>query len=168
MELKLKNYQKGLGFIGWILMIPVILIGIFLLGAVYTGITNLYWDKRVEEMCRNDGGITVYEKVILSKDQFDYISQNIGTERKKNTSGYYLRSRENILHYGLIGKLRVGREELFLIRSSDEKVLGKRISYIRSGGDLVVVDFPSSFGCSVLKDFDLNLTGSVFVVDGVK
>ena len=163
--MKMKHYQKGLGLIGWILMIPIILVGLFVLGMLYTGITNLYWDKRVEEMCRSDGGVTVYEKVILTKDQFDSISQNIGTERKKGSSGYYLRSRENVLHYGLVGNLRVGRNETYLVRTKDEEVLGNRISYMRVGGDLFIVDFPSSFGCSRLKDIDLSLMGSVFVID---
>lgn len=50
-----------------------ILVALFLsitLGFVGTGLNKAYWDARVKALCEMEGGITVYETVRLSEEEY--------------------------------------------------------------------------------------------------
>ncbi|MBK8306680.1 MAG: hypothetical protein IPL00_06020 [Gammaproteobacteria bacterium] len=46
--------------IKWILLLPLILAG---LGIAYCEANKAYWDHRVRELCKKDGGVTVFERI---------------------------------------------------------------------------------------------------------
>ncbi|MFZ1834958.1 MAG: hypothetical protein WAU27_19245, partial [Pseudomonadales bacterium] len=48
--------------IKWILLLPLILAG---LGIAYCEANKAYWDHRVRELCKKDGGVTVFERIDL-------------------------------------------------------------------------------------------------------
>ncbi|MBK9667618.1 MAG: hypothetical protein IPO61_18090 [Gammaproteobacteria bacterium] len=54
--------------IKWILLLPLILAG---LGIAYCEANKAYWDHRVRELCKKDGGVTVFERVLLMREPND-------------------------------------------------------------------------------------------------
>lgn len=123
-----------------------------------------YWDAQVREMCAKDGGVTVYEIVELSEEEFKRLGGIRGglplpSASSKNTGYPYF--------YELLdSKIRdsnpaVMRVEMLVIRRSDKKILGRSVQYFRRGGDLptgIVED--STFICPE----NLQLTNQIFRV----
>ena len=111
--------------------------------------SQLYWDREIKQLCEKDGGVRVYEKISLSKeqyalvlDQFGQLSPPLESEARehaplvrKQTSTYLRRNDPE-----------VRRDELTVVRKSDGKVLGSRVSYSRVGGDFVSLH-PSYYSC---------------------
>ena len=150
----------------WLFAVPIILI---VLGFVGTEINKAYWDSKVREMCEKDGGVTVFEKVEISKDDYPDIrvtSKNllILPPERKAKSGDPLFYRYN-LHYIRQGFLNVVRHEQSIIRSQDGKLLSKHISYGRQGGDFPTGLHPSHFSCG-RDEVNLKLLKSVITVKG--
>lgn len=141
---------RGFGILGWVLMIPIVIIGLLILAIGFFEARKAYWDYKVREMCEKDGGVRVFETVRLDRQQYSLILNQFGQlspplENKaadnvpivrKFTSTYIRRNDPE-----------VRRDELVVIRRSDEKVLGVSVSYSRVGGDLIALH-PSNFSCS--------------------
>ena len=129
-----------------IFLVPIILV---LCVFAYSEVSKSYWDKRVQEMCAEDGGIRVFEAGTVSKQQWDLLLNPFGqlspplenrasddvTIAHKNTSTYIRRNNPE-----------VRRDELVVIRNGDKKVLGVTVSYSRVGGDVIALH-PSYFSC---------------------
>jgi hypothetical protein len=49
------------------ILVPLILIGLAIAG---TEFNKAYWDHKVRELCEKDGGVTVYEAIELSPEEF--------------------------------------------------------------------------------------------------
>ena len=165
-----QRYQKGLGVIGWILLMPFILIGFVVVGFITCEANKAYWDHKVKQLCEKDGGVTVYEKVELERDEFHKLNGNqygeISIPEKrlgKTLVPYYSEYSSQVLRDGY---LRVYKYNLKIARRSDGKVLGMKISYGRGGGDFpTVIGHPSSFSCAKIPGFESNLTGKIFSVN---
>lgn len=110
-----------------------------------------YWDAQVREMCAKDGGVTVYERVKLTRSEY----QRLGGDRgivsvpSRNSAGPnapYVADRK-------ITKIResnpeVYRRETVIMRVADRKVLSEQVTYGRIGGDFPSYAHPSSYGCA--------------------
>jgi hypothetical protein len=107
---------------------------------------KIYWDAKVREMCAIDGGVKVYETVVLTSDLLDNFGRiNIPDKRKLKPSDKYY-SEWTITHIRKKNPV-VTRYEVQIVRRSDGKILGELISYGRGGGDLYGPWHPSSFTC---------------------
>lgn len=126
-----------------------------------------YWKHRVEDFCKKDGGVTVYEHVVLSKiDDAIHISQ---LNRVSIPSGrhiiyahkYYMRYQDEIIHKG---NPSISRAVYQMVRISDGKVLSQKIDY---GGatSFVLYSGPSTFGCNNVPGFNGDLTNSTFSIE---
>lgn len=113
-----------------------------------------YWDAQVREMCAKDGGVTIYQKVRISKIE----KQALGTvggligipakELAKPNAPVY----EELNIFDLReGNPRVSRSEMLIVRRADSVIVAKAISYARSDGDIPSPAHPSSFSCPDFK-----------------
>jgi hypothetical protein len=130
--------------------IPVAAISLFAL----VGCERWGLDRKMEELCKKDGGLHVYEKVILPAHEFETLRKL--AMRAKPEEDYfgpnyrYLSKREV-----LVGKNKAGtgagqlvRLHWAIYRRSDDRLLGEQVEYRRSGGDLFTFGFqPSNASC---------------------
>lgn len=109
---------------------------------------KMYWDAKVRELCATDGGVKVYETVVLPRATYEQLAINNWVlpdkSQKKPTDPYYY---ESETHYFTKGKPQVTRTVVRVIRQSDGAVLGKYIHYGRGGGDIPGPWHGSSFLC---------------------
>ncbi|TXH73822.1 hypothetical protein [Thiobacillus sp.] len=116
-------------------------------------------DRQVRALCAKDGGVRVYETVVLPAEKFDeWGNVNIPNKKyAKSTDEYYYESEDQ---YYRQKAPRLLRMKTRVIRRSDGKVLGESIRYARSGGDLPGPWHESSFGCPPLP---MKLESSIFL-----
>lgn len=142
--------QRGASVIKALVLIPVALILLLVLVFAFYEGRKAYWDYRVREMCERDGGVTVYENVVIDFEQFKAwggIGGALGIPHestKRLDIPFYRRTRDDVLHDR---NPRVMRLETEFIRRRDEKLLGKAVYYYRRGGDFPSWAHESSFGC---------------------
>ena len=138
--------SRGLSTIGWLITMPIVLL-ILAIG-FYEG-RKAYWDYRVKGMCEKDGGVKVFQTVELNEQEYALFLNKFGQLDIPLEN----RAVENvpIVHsdtrtYVHRGNPEVWRYQLVVIRKSDKKALGVRISYARVGGDLFALH-PSRYLC---------------------
>ena len=159
------NKQYGISVIKFIALTPLILIGLVALAFVFTLLNKAYWDYRVEKMCEKDGGVTVYEKVELTQEEYNGLNGAIVVPLE--TSSYidkylYLL----IFKKEIINKSNpsVYRRLATVYRKSDQKEFGKVVNYHRGGGDFpTIIGHPSGFDCSDMG-IKLNIEEEIFYV----
>ena len=138
------------------LKLQVVLPVLVLLG----GCERYALDRQMEELCKKDGGVRVYETVTLPPEMFDQNGDPFPGWRARPESlrlgpDYRLVREDVDIKQGdpLRGEGRLTRFRTKVLRNADNKVLGEGVLYGRSGGDLIVVDHWSSKFCpSQLKD----------------
>jgi len=105
----------------------------------------------VTQMCEKDGGVHVYETVKLSEEEYGlYVNQfgklSIPREDEASESIQYVRNDNR--KFIRKNNPTVSRFEFVIKKRKDNKVLGKRISYSRVGGDFqVIIGHPSIYTC---------------------
>lgn len=127
---------------------------------------KIYWDSRVDELCRKDGGVTVYETVTLRKSDYERLSQLLSVEVTSSTRSTNS-ARPYIVHVTQTTirerDPEVGRSETKVIRRSDSRVLGQAVQYWRRGGGLPTgISEASTYACPESS----NLTSHVFKTQG--
>ncbi|MEI2677285.1 MAG: hypothetical protein V9G29_05160 [Burkholderiaceae bacterium] len=103
-------------------------------------------DAEVKRLCAIDGGIKVYEIVVLPALIFDKWG-TIKIPMKKNAKiedDYYY---QWDINYYRQGNPELSRGHFQVIRRKDEKILGESIYYGRGGGDALGPWHDSSFRC---------------------
>ena len=129
-------------------------------------------DRRMEELCKKDGGVKVYETVTLPASEFSDTGQPLARyiPLAKSDADYlgpdyrYVQEREVLI--GMTanaekGEGRLSRWYLAIYRRSDGRLLGESISYGRTGGDGLTFGFqPSGDHCPKPRN---DLVKSVFV-----
>ena len=112
---------------------------------------NIWLDHQVRRMCAQDGGVKVYETVELTPDLIDKAGRiNIpNKEDVKPLDKYYIETHK---FYFRTGNPLMYRKHSRIVRQSDGKTLGERISYHRSGGDLPGPWYGSGFSCPDVKE----------------
>lgn len=163
--------SRGLSTVGWVLMIPVVIIVLLILAVGFYEGRKMYWDSKVRDMCEENGGAIVSERVELSEDEYKNLGGKGGVipipdESSPNKASPYFAKSSTIEISS--GNPRVTKRETIILHRANERVLGKLILYSRVGGD-----FPLSFGhptyftCSDVLGTRLNLEKQVFIVKEV-
>jgi len=131
----------------------------------FGGGRKIYYDLQVSRMCREDGGVIVYEAVKLPKERFDdggmvklyrerkeiksafrsngveiYTEHSLGAEYTYSWQVKYLRN----------GNPSLSRMRVQVTRRLDNKLLGQVVYYKRGGGDMPGPWHGSSFMCPEL------------------
>lgn len=129
-------------------------------------------DRQMEELCKKDGGIKVYETVTLPPEMFDQWGDPFPgwrgrpqEERLGRDYRYVVRTVYLKMGDPFKGEGRLDRTIIQIIRRSDGKLLGEAVSYGRSGGDFIAYAHPSSRSCPAGLNRN-QLIHSVFVKKG--
>lgn len=130
-------------------LVGVLIFSVWLGGAMWEASgKKVYWDYKVRQLCAIDGGVKVYESVVLSASKYDKLANHnwiIPTaERMSNTDEYY--SESDVLYYKNADP-KVTRVVTRIIRRSDGETLGEYVRYGRGGGDLPGPWHASSYLC---------------------
>lgn len=156
------NNIKGISSIKVLLFLFVTL-ALFLLATIgYIEGRKVYWDRRVDNMCQEDGGVKIYERATLPSK---YIT-NEGIVRipfeshATQEDEYYLR----IIRTPIVsGYLSVGKHQTQVIRTKDMKILAEVVSYGRGGGDIPTFSHPSYHSCKTDNNPIDSMIQQVFV-----
>lgn len=126
-------------------------------------------DRRMEELCKQDGGVKIYETVKLPPELFDQNGDPFPGWRKRPLaerfgSDYLYERAEAVLKAGdpIEGEGRLLRVEQRLIRRADSKLLGSSVVYLRSGGDFIAYAHPTSKICPASHN-DNHLIREIFL-----
>lgn len=137
-----------------------------------TGCERWALDKQMEELCKKDGGVKVYEKVILPASDFSNVGEPLGRywrpgvpEDERLGPDYRYVRRDEILvdknAKGETGRGRLDRGHDAVYRRADGKLLGESVSYQRGGGDGLTFGFqPSGNYCPKPR---MGLATSIFI-----
>jgi len=112
-------------------------------------------DARMALLCRRDGGVKVYEAVMLSPEEYEAVfSQAAKAKSRAELYGpNYRFTEEYKILFGTesgpeSGRGRLARWRSAIYRRSDNKLLGESIEYGRTGGDILTFGLvPSSNHC---------------------
>lgn len=149
--------------------------GLVVVGAMVT-LAGLLWlaegekwqaDRQVRELCAKDGGVKVYEVVMLPEEKFDkWGNVNIpARQAAKSSDEYYSEFEDLYLQQGRPNLLRI---RTWIIRKSDGKVLGESIRYVRTRGELPGPWVGKSFMCPQIADAEGRLEGAIFMQENKK
>lgn len=137
-----------------------------------TGCEKYALDRQMEELCRKDGGIKVYETVKLPPSMFDQwgdpfpgwrgrkLEDRLGPDYRYVVETVYLKQGDP-----LKGEGRLSRHITRIVRLSDNKLMGEAVSYGRSGGDFIAYAHPTSKSCPV-EQSESDLIRAVFLKKG--
>lgn len=118
-------------------------------------------DREVKRLCAIDGGVKVYETVKLPPERFDQYGQiRLPSKRLiKPGDEYYYEAHRNQL---IQGNPEVFRSHSQVYRTSDSRLLGETVAYIRRGGDMPGPWHDSSFMCPEKADL-IDLKKLIFI-----
>ena len=115
-------------------------------------------DQRMEELCKVDGGVKVFEQVPLPASDFDQEgtplsrywldASPVRSDTRLGPDYRYVFKRE-VLKAGepLSGSGELVKRIEQVYRKADNRLLGTAVTYGRRGGDLIVLGHPSSRTC---------------------
>lgn len=159
----------------WIVIILVSPVVLLVLTFVGTELNKAYWDRQVRNLCEEEGGVTVYETVTLTEEEFLNFG---GVKGKPLTVPVIGSSRSNKnpeFPYEMEWKITdikqsypyVWKSEMIIYRKSDKKILGEYITFSRRGGDFPTgIAHDSSFGCSRIEGFNGGAEEQIFIING--
>lgn len=125
-------------------------------------------DREVDRLCAIDGGVHIYETVKLGKDNFGSDGEAFPQYRAQVISGGGLGPNykwNSITKKIVDGDPSLTKWEQVISRVQDGKVMGRRIVYVRGGGDLPGPWAPSEYSC---RNVPLDLTQKVFLREDSK
>ena len=157
--------------------VKAVIVGMLGMTLVLTGCEKFTLDRQMEELCKKDGGVKVYETVTLPASMFDQWGdpfpgwrakvlqgkpeERLGAEYRYVVETVYLKQGDPIK-----GEGRLDRTSERIYRRADGKLIGEAISYGRSGGDFIAYAHPTSKSCPVYQSANEKLIRSVFLRKG--
>ena len=116
----------------------------------------------MESLCLQDGGVTVYEAVTLSTNEFNkdgvplaryWLDPTLAGTTSRLGPNYHYVYRAEVLKAGdpMRGEGRLTRYVEEIHRATDGRLLAKSVSYGRAGGDFIVLEHFSTAGCPSSK-----------------
>jgi hypothetical protein len=142
-----------------------------IMAVLLAGCEKFALDRQMEELCKKDGGVKVYETVTLAPEMFDRSGNPFPgwpdrqPEERLGPSYRYVEER-TLLKPGdaLKGDGELRRTTEKVVRRADNKLMGEATSYGRSGGDFIALSHPTSKHCPIYKSADETLIRSVFLM----
>ena len=147
-------------------------VAFFIVGLLGTEANKKYWDHHVRDLCEKNGGVQVYKKVKLTRDEYDRYGGVHGAipvpgeNSSLASKSPYLSSRTRT--YIRKSNPRVSKWESVIFEKASRENLGKLTIYSRGGGDLALFFWahPSSFSCRDIEGFQSDLERQVFIIEG--
>lgn len=130
------------------------LYGWLVVGLLVAGCEKYELDRQMQELCKKDGGVRIYETIVLPAESFDKWGDPFPGWRGRTSEerlGSQYRYEWKIIDIkkgdALKGEGELKRFEVRIFRRVDGKLLGEAISFARSGGDLIAFTHPTSKSC---------------------
>lgn len=147
-----------------IALIPIVLVVLWILLPYPFRLIGWYESRQVdaqmEELCKKDGGLKIYETVALPVDQLKPNGSPIFFKTwNKSGGGYMFIAKDEYLKKD---KPTLSKTTYMIVREADQKVLGVQITYRRIGGDIIPRSGPDSFKQCPTREQTSDIT-SVFV-----
>jgi len=141
-----------------------VLIGLLLFSGYLWLLVGQKWliDQKIIALCKEDGGIEVYEKTLIPKKYVDRHGR-IKIPDRANAKPYDPYFYETKKYYYRKGNPVVSRREYRIVRREDNKILGRLVIYGRGGGGLPGPWHESSFTCPKQSELP-NFESQVFIV----
>jgi len=165
---KLRN--RGASVAAILAIIPLALVLAAILGFIFCEARKAYWDRTIADLCRTEGGVTVYERVQLSEQEYTRLGGSHGAiplppdSANSKQYPYFSKLSEVTLNEG---RLTVVRWEAVVLRRADQKPLGRVVGFYRRGGDFpMLIAEPSSFSCDRVPEVRLDVSRQIFVIKG--
>lgn len=159
-----KQRSSATSLIKWVLLIVV---GFPVAWFAFCEARKAYWDMRVKQMCKEDGGAVVHESLSMSIEEFSALRPIQGTVRIPSIESgglldpYVSQRKTTVLREW---NPRVVRHHSVFIRQEDKKILGEQVSYSRIGGDFPIgISHHSAFGCADVG-IRLDIEKQIFVL----
>ena len=134
----------------WVVVVSaaiVVLVAVIAFGV--TEARKAYWDKKVVEMCEQQGGIKVFQKLQLAPGTYDKLLD----ERKRIRLPAETVAKSGDMYqftlaseFVVTGDLQIRKVTQRVIQRPELKVLAEQTSFARVGGDLLM-PHPTSFAC---------------------
>lgn len=130
-----------------------------------TGCERYALDRQMEELCKKDGGVKVYETVTLSPQEYDEIFSYAATA--KSREHYYGPEYRYVSKHEVLvgenaqpekGEGRLSRAYVAIYRRSNDRLLGESVLYGRIGGDGFTFGFQPSTNLCPRRQRDLGRT----------
>ena len=141
--MNIRKIQQGFGFIKVLASISLVLISLLILAFAYTELNKAYWDYRVKELCEKAGGVTVYETVELTQEEYmrnngknGFIS--VPSEKSNNNQKFDFFQKRNRTTLKKSDPA-VWKTKTLIYRKSNESILGKIVTFTRRGGGFLQV-----------------------------
>lgn len=163
---------RRIGLVGHLLLTPVYIALIFMFLYYATALVwemrAVNWDQRIAEMCIAEGGVTIYEAVTLTPEEFRSYGPTQGTIRipseqasERSNLPYF---RKFSLTYLNESQPRISKLDYLVIRKSDQQVMARSISFGRvSEMSWLGLPYPGKSGCDGI---DLDISPKLFIVSG--
>jgi hypothetical protein len=127
-------------------------------------------DRQMEELCKKDGGVKVYETVTLPSSMFDSLGDPFPGWPTRSSEDRFGPNYRFVVETQFLksgdpqkGEGRLARTSKRIYRRVDGKLLGESITYGRSGGDFIAFAHPSSNSCPVYPSEGDTVIRSVFL-----
>jgi len=127
---------------GILLLIPIV-------AASYLEIRTAFWDFKVKQLCRTEGGVVIHKKIDVPKKQYERLrAAGRSTVISKNLYQpgdlAYADGTETVIHGS---EPTVMRREAVIRSVRDNAIIGKYVMFSRVGGDLMSFFHPTYFSC---------------------
>jgi hypothetical protein len=131
-----------------------------------------YWDARLERMCKKDGGVTVYERVRISKADIARRVLPMTADGRLSMAPKEVAHpdapvyADNGITYLRDANPRVQRMESLVMRRSDNALVARWVVYSRSGGDFPTgMSEGTTFICPDLQQMTTDLHNKLFIIE---
>jgi len=166
--LKPNQRMRGGAVLKILFLLPVVTVLVLLMVFAFYEGRKAYWDYRVQKMCEQDGGLTVFENIRVSAEDYERLKGTHGAipipeRRSADSAAEYVSDTEiTRMHQGTPDVWRT----VAMVRSLDgNRPLARWVNYTRRGGDFLTVAHASYFTC----DSDIaSLSSEIFIVQGVE
>lgn len=162
--------QRGAGKLtGISILVAIVVLVPLLIAGFYEG-RKAYWDAQVRGMCAKDGGVSIFEEIVISREQAGHLPHVDGviavtTESLSDPAApVFSKIAETVVKDGEPSILRY---EQTIVRRSDQATVAKAVIYVRTGGDMPWPAFPSSFYCPPFKKTNADIS-TIFRVEEFK
>lgn len=154
-----------------ILVLMALLLSGMLAGCMgYVPGQQSYWDAQVRAMCGKDGGVRIFEQIVVSPseasllpkvgDFFGVVSEALA----KSEEPGFTRMKRTVIRESNPSVIRYEEE---IVRRFDQRVVGVVVSYGRGGGDFPSPAHPSNYHCPTYKQLYEGIH-EVYRIEGAK
>ncbi|WP_037588298.1 hypothetical protein [Stenoxybacter acetivorans] len=139
----------------------------------YGGGRVYYYDAEVKRLCAIDGGVKVYEKVVLSPEDYDKLmEEGLQSKDSNNQMANYFSEDTGTDITIKKGNPTIKRSSSTVIARNDNRVVAEIISYYRIDGEFPVPWHSHGFSCPDYPNYgnrpNRSIERSIFIKEAVK